>query len=256
MLQDHFETHQLPNVISVAVMFEFVGVAALPPVLQFLRTQYGLHNSLLLFGALVSNTVVCGVAARKPRRKTPKYQTVNQAKETLPECTNTYFGRRIFSYFSSLFAHKHLATVLIVEFVEYYIFVSWALFLVSLGTTLGLSSEEAVFLSMTGGIGGLLGRILTVLISYSDKLNAISSSLIPFVTTGLVFIVVGLLSNFYMIAVLIFISGVSLGYSSSAVLSLVPTIVCRKHYPGAVNVETIVEGVAIQFAGLFSGESD
>ncbi|KAJ8033382.1 Monocarboxylate transporter 2 [Holothuria leucospilota] len=256
VLQEQFETHQLPKVISVSVMFEFLGVAALPPVLQFLWTQYGLHNSLILFGAIVCNTVVCGVAARKPRRKIPRDQTVNQEKETLPECTNTSFGRRIFSYFSSLFAHKHLATVFIVEFIEYYIFVSWALFLVSLGTTLGLSSEEAVLLSTAGGMGGLLGRILTVLISYADKLNAISSSLIPFVTTGLVFIVLGFLSNFYMIAALVFISGVSLGYSSSAVLSLVPTVVCRNHYQGAVNVEIIVEGVAMQFAGLLSGESD
>ncbi|KAJ8037815.1 Monocarboxylate transporter 12 [Holothuria leucospilota] len=258
VLQEYFGPTQLPKVISFLALFDYVGVATVPPVMQYFRSQYGLQNSLILFGALLWNTVAAGVAAKRPRRRKSEIEDRQKEKgdeteENDPRPSNSNEGKKCCNFIPRLFNHNNVAILLVVEFVGYYVFMSWALFLVSLGKSLGLSDDEAVFLTTAGGVGGLVGRLITFCMFQVYKVNALNSSLIPLTVTGTAFVALAFCRNTYAIVILIFMSGLSQGINTSGVFSLVPTFVCGYHYKHAVNIECVSIGIATQAAGLISG---
>ncbi|KAJ8020572.1 Monocarboxylate transporter 2 [Holothuria leucospilota] len=260
VLQQYFSPEDLPKIISVTVLCDYLGVAALPPVLQYFLNQYGLKNSLLLFGALVLNVIACGVASKVPRSlRKSKLQATKTEKRKEEE--NISKKRKlirsfteVFDFVSTLFQHKNIVTLIVLEFVAYYVFISWALFLVSLGKSLGLSPTEAVLLSTGGGIGGFVGRLIAVFLFQYQKMNAFSSSLLPNLITGISLLVITFQSNFYIIMFLSFLSGLSQGINISGIYGLVPTIVCFHHYKCAICFENTFGGIAVQFSGLLSGK--
>lgn len=262
VLQEYFGPSQLPKVISFLALFDYVGVATVPPVMQYFRSQYGLQNSLILFGALLWNTVVAGVAAKRPRGRKSKTEDEQKEKEEKedeteendPQLSKGNKRKKCCPFIPRLFNHNNIAILLVIEFVGYYVFMSWALFLVSLGKSLGLSDDEAVFLTTAGGVGGLVGRLITFCLFQVNKVNALNSSLIPLTVTGTAFVALAFCKNAYAIAILIFITGLSQGINTSGVFSLVPTFVCGNHYKHAVNIECVSIGIATQAAGLISGE--
>ncbi|KAJ8047625.1 Monocarboxylate transporter 14 [Holothuria leucospilota] len=255
VLQRHFEARKLAQAITVYLLFDYVGIALLPLAMQYFLSSYGLHNSLLLFGALVSNTILCGVASRPPAIIKPdmrKKESMTVKLHSLPEKGTASFLEMCINYFSSLFQHKHLEKLLVLEFFGYFIFVSWALFLVPLGESLGFSDEQAVLLSTAGGIGGLCGRMIGAFLFRINLGNPLTLALIPFLVTGLCFVVMVFIKYYYVIVILVFISGISQGLNSS-LIAMTPTLVCTYHFPHAANIEYLADGIAMQFSGSISG---
>ncbi|KAJ8020281.1 Monocarboxylate transporter 4 [Holothuria leucospilota] len=256
ILQSYFKDQNLPLVISFVALFDFVGIAALPPVLQYLRSNYGLENSLVLFGAIMWNLIVTGVASTEPPKNKFNLKNVKDTKDKNSNGLNTSSLKTLETYLRntfSVFEHTTFRLVLVVEIVGYYLFVSWALFLVSLGTTLGLTEVEAVSLSSIGGTGGLVGRIIATFLFIFNKMNACTSSLIPIPIAGFTFFVIAFPSSYYIVSILTFLCGLCLGLNSSGVFGLIPTTVCRDHYKYAISYETFFMGVATQISGLLSG---
>ena len=257
VLQSHFGPQEFPTAMSTIVMFDFVGVASLPMVLQYLRNQYGLQNSLIIFGAVVWNTLVMGVAAKHP----PGYGTVSDSDKHVhlsngnQEQRNKHFElvHKISSEITSFSKHKQALIILLIESISQYLFVSWALFLVPVGKSLGLSEFQAVTLSTFGGIGGFFGRLLATFLFWLDKMNAVTSSLVPILVTGLMLVLTVVSKDYYVISGVVFASGMSQAVTSSGMFGLISTTVCPHHYRIALAAECCLGGFAMQFAGLISG---
>lgn len=257
ILQSYFKEENLPLVISFVALFDFVGIAAIPPVLQYLRSNYGLENSLVLFGAIMWNLIVTGVASIEPPKSNVNPKNAKDTEEDNANDVNLSSMKTLETYLRntfSVFEHTTFRLLLVVEFVGYYLFVSWALFLVSLGTTLGLTEVEAVSLSSIGGTGGLVGRIFATVLFIFNRMNACTSSLIPIPIAGLTFFFIAFSSSYYITSILTFICGLCLGLNSSGVFGLIPTTVCRDHYKYAISYEAFFMGIATQISGLLSGK--
>ncbi|XP_071814172.1 monocarboxylate transporter 2-like [Apostichopus japonicus] len=257
-LQYHFQPTELPLIISAIGTFDYIGVAILPPVLQLFRSDYGLKNSLILLGALAFNVATCGAAARRPRnvKQTNNKQTnaVRQPDQEEPASNRDTKGiRKLFSNLRSLFQHKNIGILLIAEFVAFYVFASWAIFLVSLGKTQGLTDEESVFLSTAGGLGGFIGKCSAAVLFKFKLVNPFTATLIPCFTTAAVFVVATMSTDFHILLALIFISGLTQGINSSCVFSLMPGSVCPYHYRQILILECLSCGLGTQFSGYVSG---
>ncbi|XP_071840652.1 monocarboxylate transporter 2-like [Apostichopus japonicus] len=260
LLLKFFGPNEFPIAMSVFVMFENVGISILPAVLQILRNQYGLQNSLIVFGAVVWNTVVMGVAAKEPHIAT-NYVTdeaVSDAEgEDTPSSKKNQEAENMFQKvrleMSSFLKHKHALIIIVIESVSLYLFVSWALFLVPVGKTFGFSDFEAVSLSSFGGIGGLIGRVVATLMFYFQKMNAVTSSFVPLLATGVTLLLTVMFRSYYLVSGVVFICGMSQAVVSSGMYGLISTMVCPRHYKAALAAECFLGGFAMQLSGLISG---
>ncbi|XP_071855027.1 monocarboxylate transporter 2-like isoform X2 [Apostichopus japonicus] len=269
VLSSSFDNEVLPKVISFITLFDYLGVATIPLLLQYLVDQYGLSNALILFGAFVWNVILTGVAIRDPPepKQCDHNRDVTVGQDDIEDIQISDHalshpegdgGKRTWLWdcyveFVTLFRHKNLTILLLFETVGFYIFLSWALFLFSLGTSAGLPRDEAVLLSTFGGIGGCIGRVITLLLFKFYKVNAMISSFYPFLVTGVSLLSIVFASDFLVMATLVFISGLSQGLNSSAIFSMIPVTVCVDHYQTVVTLELVNIGLSMQFSGLFSG---
>ena len=170
-LQAHF-LETFPTASTISGLFEFVGIAVLPPVLQSVKERYGLGESLILYGAILWNMIVVGMCFREPARGSQQRREATSDKNQQ--------GIPVLKFCSVFSKHRNFGILLLMEFLAYNVFLSWALFLVSLGTSsAGLSEDQAVLLSTFGGIGGFLGKISAILLFYFERMNPYTSSVIP-----------------------------------------------------------------------------
>ena len=214
--------------------------------------------SMILFGALAWNMMTCGIAAKRPQNSKGLLDQPNnegrQSNEKASEITKDTKGiKKIRSDIAGLFQHNNIGILLIAEFNAFYVFASWAIFLVSLGKTLGLSDQEAAFLSAAGGLGGFTGRTIAFTLFKINRVNALTSTLIPCFITGTVFVVVTMSTSFTLILILIFISGITQGLNSSCVIAQMTGMVCPYHYRLVIVFEGLACGFGTQFSGFVSG---
>ncbi|XP_071827402.1 uncharacterized protein [Apostichopus japonicus] len=282
-LEQHFP-HKFSLMLAIACPFNFVGVALLPPVLQFIESLYGLRYGIVLFGAVLMHLIPCGVALREPSsskveivqescaeqseetdiKLVLKKQLDQETEEGIPgeeeeeeedesgsRCLN--FVDKYLCCFSSLVHHGNFTIAVLLEFTSLYLYTSWALFLVSLGVTAGLTQNEAVYLASAGGVGGLLGSILAALMVHFQKMNAYTGCLVPLVFMMLTFLLYCYATNFYVLLVASVACGCLLGLNFSAVFGITPTLICRRHFRQAVVISFVLDGLATQFGGLCSG---
>lgn len=267
-VKEHFED-KFSLMVSVACLFEFVGIAILPLILQYLRDLFGDKNALIIFGAALWNLVTAGVGYKPVQRVTKGTRVTTDSIDRKTVCSKvnyleennvntqdkrvTKFLEKYFLSFLTLFLHDNFMVFLIIECVMYFIFISWALFLVSLGTSTGLSTEQAVLLSTYGGIGGFFGKVVAVVLFHFDKMDAYTSSLIPLSLNSVCLFGCGLIRNFYILAALTFLSGLCQGVNSSGLFGLLPSMVCRYHLPQAAAISAVLEGIVVQLGGFISG---
>lgn len=208
---------------------------------------------MILFGAFVWNVVLSGVAIKNQPIEHNNIPKVEEDKTTRNTRTLLFFKEK-YSNVVTLFHHKNLIVLLVMEIVGYYMFTSWALFLFSLGSSSGLSANDAALLSTCGGLGGCAGRGLTFVVLSFKKVNAITSAIIPFLVTGVSLLAFSLAHDFVTMAALAFVSGVTQAFNSSAIFGVIATAVCTDHYETVVVLELALDGFAMQFAGLISGK--
>ncbi|KAJ8041588.1 hypothetical protein HOLleu_12450 [Holothuria leucospilota] len=240
-VQEHFE-EKFSLMISVACLFEFVGIATLPLVLQYLIDLFGQQNAIIIFGAILWNLVAAGVAYKPVQRETKGIRVTTESvdrrthypKLNNPEENNintqekrvTIFVEKYFLSFLSLFLQENFMVFLIIECIMYFIFVSWALFLVSLGISKGF----------VPGTSGLL-------------IDMRRHRWIP----CLCLFGCALIRDLYILAALTFLSGLCQGVNSSGLFGLLPSIVCKYHLPQAAAISAVLEGIVVQLGGLISG---
>ncbi|XP_071810680.1 monocarboxylate transporter 14-like [Apostichopus japonicus] len=125
VLKRYFDNESLPKVISVVFLFDYLGVAVLPLLLQYFIEHYGVANAMILFGAFVWNVVLSGVAIKNQPREHNNIPKVEEDKTTRNTRTLLFFKEK-YSNVVTLFHHKNLIVLLVMEIVGYYMFTSWA----------------------------------------------------------------------------------------------------------------------------------
>ncbi|KAJ8050442.1 Monocarboxylate transporter 2 [Holothuria leucospilota] len=265
---DHFYNN-LGTAVSIGSLSNFLGMATLPLLLQHLKMSFGLHNGLVLFGDILYNFIVSAFAVTTPLRyprtaksvdveQTDKNETCPFAKENAVDkndCVKNKKGK-LYSYLQAwceMFNHENLAVFMALEGLMFYIYLSWGLFLVSVGTSVGLGSHQVVLLSTAGGIGGFFGRLIAAALFHTKRMNAFTSTLFPMLCNSACFMGCAFLRNFYPIFLLAFVSGVCIGVNSSGLRGLLPTVVCKFHFHQAFATSTFIAGITLHLAGFTSG---
>ncbi|KAJ8044872.1 Monocarboxylate transporter 12 [Holothuria leucospilota] len=258
------------SMMSIAGLWHFVGMGILPVVLQFLRTVYGVNQSLLLYGAINWNLAAFGFGLRQPSRQATLNQMSDSADSTME--TSQRDGNedmqisekenqkgsvlcRWLSSYLSLRVHKKVILLAISEVFALYMLTSWAGFLVSFGRSVGLTPYEAVFLSSVGGVSGFLSQITTLILFKTKKMHIYIFGLAVYIVNGTSLLVVSLLvKQFYIICCLTFLSGFSIGTNVTALVGILPSTVCKHHFKQAATLIFLVDGIGAQLGGVMSGE--
>ncbi|KAJ8021160.1 Monocarboxylate transporter 3 [Holothuria leucospilota] len=260
-LKEHFPEN-FSTFTSVTTLFHFVGMAILPSVLNWFKSEYGLKSALILLGGVMWNLVPCGAGTIPPKRTKDRAITEeeeeemevqgNELHDRLDDGKTEHFIKNWIPLLLPWYHHVNFRYMHIFSITGIYIYTSWIIFLVSLGTSLGLPTEQAVFLSSVGGIGGFSGKLLGAALFYLDKVNA-EVCCLPFLLTSASMMATIFMKHYSMIATFTLISGFSQGLATTLLYGLIPHIVCSHHFPSAVSLVLVSEGVTIQLSGLFSG---
>ncbi|KAJ8050441.1 Monocarboxylate transporter 2 [Holothuria leucospilota] len=265
---EHFYDN-LGTAVSVASLCNFLGLATLPLFLQYLKTSFGLDNGLILFGVFLLNLTVSAIAVTKPVRNFKQIQAVEakqpDKEETCPFTKandvdkNKHVNEeknnllRYLQACRAMFNHENLAVFMALEGLMFYIYMSWGLFLVSVGTSAGLNPDQAVLLSSAGGTGGLFGKLAAVELFRTERMNPFTSTLLPLIGNAVCFTGCALVRSYYPILLFTFICGACIGVNSSGMFGLLPTMVCKSHFHQAFVTASFIDGIAMQLAGFTSG---
>lgn len=266
---------------TLTSLSHFVGVAAFPPLVQFFMDEYGFHSTLLLMGVILWNTVPGGVGLihRTSPTKQDKLQTSSaQAKEVTEEDSESIKSEQVQNQeklpllmqkaeneglpiaekylpcFSAMLRHRNFSILVLCEALAFYIYTSWALFLVSLGTTQGLIANQAALLSTVGGVAGVFGRLAAAVFFHFNVMDAFVGNQVPIFFNGITLLGCVFATNFYILALLTVFSGFSQGFHHASLLGMLPSQVCESHFRQAAVISFSIDGLFMQFAGLISGE--
>ncbi|XP_071814535.1 monocarboxylate transporter 14-like isoform X2 [Apostichopus japonicus] len=259
VLEQHFQ-EDFPTALSLSATCNYIGIGVLPLFLQYLKNKYGTESGLILLGAILWHLIPCGLGLLSPKSADGE-QTSEESDEPIILCQaidninmrEKSFFQKYFSYFSSMYHHRNFTILIGVDFVAGLVFTSWALFLVSLGTTKGFTGDEAVFLSTAGGVGGIVGVVACALLFHYKKVNAYTGCLIPGAIVAITLIACAVLNEFSLLSILTFMTGFGMGIFGISLLGLIPKLVCRRHFRQAVVINFLADGIAFQLGGFISG---
>ncbi|XP_071855558.1 monocarboxylate transporter 12-like isoform X1 [Apostichopus japonicus] len=263
---EHFQD-KFSVAFSARELNTYIGVSAMPPLMDYCRSYYGTHSSYLLLGAISWNCIVCGVLLKPAigfderggtfRDKPLSFMMrLRESVGCMP--TDTSFNNvcykilAIFSH-SPVMNHPNFAIFLVIHSIFYYTFTAWALYLVPFGTSLGYPSHQAVYLSTAGGIGGFCGKLLAIMIFHMNKMTIISGALLPSCTvcTGLFVYIVT--SNYSFLIFASFICGFGIAYADSALNGMIPSYLCNNHLRQGSAISYLYAGILMQCGGSLSG---
>ncbi|KAJ8036917.1 Monocarboxylate transporter 2 [Holothuria leucospilota] len=252
ILEDHFQD-QFPKALSASSLFNFIGIAVLPPLLQYLKTLFGSREAFILFGAVTWHMIPAGFGLRDAVPRGGCIDRPSVSKRHAKTKRDLKFVNKYLSFCSCLFYHKNYAILVVTEFLSSLIYISWALFLVSLGTSAGLREESAVILSTAAGVGSFLGTALAIGLFHFQKMNAYTSCAVPLLVNGIGLVGLTFARDFNSLLSLTLLTGFCLGVNISGMIGIIPSLVCRYHFQQAVVINYFIDGIAYQFGGLISG---
>lgn len=168
---------------SMKELFNFVGISLMPPLVEVARSNYGFHGAYLILGAFTWNSIVCGMLMRPPVQPKSAHNEDFEVGDSRQDANNNIEVRKqnenVFFDISYLVKCPLFVLLLFIHCITCYNFVSWVLFLVPYGVSLGFCSDVAVFFSTAGGIGGFLGKVSLLAVFYCDVGNTLVLCVVP-----------------------------------------------------------------------------
>ena len=162
-----------------------VGMIILPPVIQIFIQQYGWRGAMLMLGALNANCIVCGLLIR-PRIHKELVAYTKLRDDNVTE-NQTQF-HKLLKFLSFLFLKRpKFIIILIADILVGIIYAGWVIFLVPNAIRKGLSEQLAAFLSSSGALGVIVGRLLMGPIIKSGHLTAIQMYIVLAIVDAVTF---------------------------------------------------------------------
>ncbi|XP_030852596.1 monocarboxylate transporter 12-like [Strongylocentrotus purpuratus] len=230
----------------VSAMGGGVGMMVLPLCTQKLLEIYDWRGAMLLLGGLNLHTVVSGafLQGKVMQRVSPRDISTTSDTSTssvsedaalaaLPlRCWRNVRALILIAYRKSgvsvLGKYPRLTYMIIVSYLHGITYAGWTIFVISNAEVKGLQEETAVFLSVVGGIGNTIGRLLP------GALNFLNKDLFPSRVSFLALGVIGsvplclnsIATNFPTLCVFASLNGLALGTKaitkSAASVDVVP----------------------------------
>ncbi|KAJ8023154.1 Monocarboxylate transporter 2 [Holothuria leucospilota] len=231
----------------------------MPPIIELLRNSLGFSGSYLVLGAILWNAIICGMLLKETETGVTNERNFKENRN-IDKREEESFGENgktpillSFLDISPIRKHPNFVYFVILDTLLYHNFVVWAIFLVSFGKSVGLKPEEAVLLSTAGGVGGCIGKITVVATFYIDRMNALTSSLIPAIICN-----VGLLgyicsNDEYLLLMCSSLCGFSFAFTESALSGMVPRYVCRFHFRRGSTIFYVTDGIFTQLGCIIAG---
>ncbi|KAJ8032586.1 hypothetical protein HOLleu_26146 [Holothuria leucospilota] len=261
---EHFE-EAFSLAYSIRDLFLYLGISFMPPLLEFLLRNYGLSWTFLLLGAIDWHTVISGVLLKQAKpsacqgKKLPAVDTslkdTDRGAMTKRSQVNSHPCLALFSFLgvSPALHHPIFVLFILLHSIVSFNFVIWALFLVPYGVSLGYQPGVAVFLSTFGGIGGLVGKLIVIIVFYFDKMNQITATVIPCTVYGIALAGYMLFDGHIMLVISSILSGLSLGYADASTSAMLPWYLCEKHLRQGLAMSYFYSGLFMQLGGIIAG---
>ncbi|XP_063968268.1 uncharacterized protein LOC129280288 [Lytechinus pictus] len=134
-----------------------------------------------------------------------------------------------------------------------YAFDAWVLFLVPHAEDLGISSSKAVFLSSVGGVGGLIGKLIAMVLLVT-KIDMIKIYIIVGFTTSLTFFLDFIGKLFLVRSVLAFIQGVCFFIQDTSGATYLKFVLRdESNFGFALGLILLTHGFGSIFSGFITG---
>ncbi|KAJ8028683.1 Monocarboxylate transporter 12 [Holothuria leucospilota] len=246
----HVDDQTFSKIQSTSGIFIYVGVAILPVVLKWLVDIYGHNGGLAIFGALIWNCILAGVAMKPTKESTLEIDSTSCS--TVPREKLHYLDKYL-PFLSPLFRHRNFAICMLFASSGMYVYSSWAIFLVTFGNGLGFSSQQSVYLSTAGGAGGAVGSLSPLVLFSYNKMNAFTTCFYPSLANGTILLVSTFITDFRIVLNLMFLSGFVQGFQYAGICGIIPLLLCEHHLGFGAVLSFLVEGMFYQFGGLIPG---
>ena len=186
-----------------------IGMMVLPPVVQFLIQQYGWRSGMLLLGALNANCIVCGLLIR-PRLQIEHVVYTQLTNDNADNTQNQ--SRKFVEFLSFIFKDRpKFIIIILAEILAGIIYAGWVIFLVSHAQSKGVSDQLAAFLSSSGALGVIAGRLMMGPIIQNGRLTAVQLYIILACMNAVVFFLDTVSNNFTSLAINAFFNGLAIG---------------------------------------------
>ena len=260
VLHDYFD-EDFGVASGIAFTGGAIGMIIFPPLTEYLITLFGWKSAILLFGAVCFNVCVAGVFMKQP--KNSAYKSLPQSdKSEEQNCKNGKlfkFKRTFVSYLGfSILSKEPILITYLASFCLWCIALSgWVIFLVSYTMSLGYPAQTGSFLSSIGGVGTLIGRLMSgpienqkllsgrmlfVILSFGSAGTLV---LYPFVQSHLALVVVS------------FLVGVFLGTPTPVVIVMIKELMpaSTEEFTGAVGLHFFALGIGLLAGAPLTGKS-
>ena len=197
------------NVFGFINALGTIGMMILPPVVQFLIQLYGWQGAMMLLGAFNANCIVCSLLIR-PRNQTEQVAYTKLRNDSITEKQTRFQTLIEFLRFVFLKRPKFII-ILIADLLAGMIFSGWVIFLVQHATSKGVSDQLAAFLSSSGALGVIVGRLMVGPIIQSGRLTAIQLYIVLAIVDAVVFFLDIVSNDFTLLAINAFFNGLATG---------------------------------------------
>ena len=223
----------LNNVFGFMSAAGGIGIMIGPPIIGFLIENYGWKGAMLLLGAFNANNIVCGALYHSidEQQRLDGYVSATDNDEIIGEvyesetnetcqtstwsCLRSTFtkGLRTFNCYVKFFFvdNYKMIFILIAEVLSAMVFAGWVIFLVPHVQLRGMSAQLGAFLSTSGAVGMVLGRITMGPMIQNGYVTAIQLYIIYGLVNAAAFFVDVLVDQFAILAILAFINGACIG---------------------------------------------
>ena len=235
-----------------------VGMMVFPPVLQFLIDQYGWRGALLLLGAINANNIVCGFLV--PVDNEHSYELItsqNDIEEHNDSSVMTSIKNNLKTltvYLHFLFIeHPMFVVILIADILAGLLFAAWVIFLVPHSVSKGISQKLSAFLSTSGAVGVLVGRLLMGPSIKSGYVTAIQLYIILAFVNAVTFFFDPLGEFFIILIVLAFINGLATGTLVCLSFGCTAEILGEEHVVEGYSVASLTYPIGSLVGGVVLG---
>ncbi|XP_072046378.1 monocarboxylate transporter 12-like [Amphiura filiformis] len=212
----------IQNVFGFICAVGAIGIMVFPPVNQLLIFIYGWRGALLIFGAINAHSVVCGALVRP--LKSPHEENYTQLEgdsimsdrnvEAAPnEHSRIRFHmNKLLTYLTFLFIdHPRFTFIVISEILSGVIWAGWVIFLVPHALNKGIPDQMASFLSSSGALGTIIGRLIMGYVIQGGHVTSFQFYIILGLLNTGAFCLDLISESFAVLAILAFINGLASG---------------------------------------------
>ena len=234
-----------------------------PPLFEMFIQIYGWRGAMLLLGAFNAHTLVCGVMVR-PRPKDKGIAEIVVEKGTHKKKKGVDYGERsnfrhmmdrLTKYLEFLFVdNPKFIAIMMADLLSGVLFTGWAIFLVPHAMARGMSSQLASFLSSSGAVGLIVGRVLMGPLIQGGCVTALQLYVILAVINAGAFFVDVILTDFPVMASLAFVNGLCTGTLGLLSFGASAEILGDDHAVNAYSITLMLFPVADLVGGIVLGK--